>query len=251
MRPSPIFAAIVAIVVGAGVATGRLSVGEALTGGARLWPVLLVVGGWVVSLCLHEYAHAVVAYAAGDRSVAARGYLTLDPRRYADPVFSLILPIVFLLSAGIGLPGGAVLIDHRAIRSRWARSAVALAGPAVNVLLGLGLMALVRSGALDGSPTVAACLAYLAVLQLATAALNLLPVPGLDGWGAIEPHLPGAFARAMAPFRGIAVILLLLVLLATDLGAAIVRVALDVATAMHVAPDLVVLGAYLADMRIL
>ena len=92
--------------------------------------VLLVLAGWAVSLCLHEFGHAYTAYRGGDRSVRAKGYLTLDIRRYADLGLSLVLPVFFLLLGGIPLPGGAVWIDHGAIRSRAVRSLVSLAGPA-------------------------------------------------------------------------------------------------------------------------
>ena len=79
--------------------------------------VVLVLAGWAVSLCLHEFGHAYVAYRAGDRSVRGKGYLTLDIRRYTDLGLSFVLPVVFLLLGGIPLPGGAVWIDHGAIRS--------------------------------------------------------------------------------------------------------------------------------------
>ncbi len=81
---------------------------------------LFVMAGWLVSLCLHEYAHALVAATwAATTSVADRGYLTLNPLKYTHPVLSIVLPVVFLLLGGIGLPGGAVWIDHRHIRGRW------------------------------------------------------------------------------------------------------------------------------------
>jgi Zn-dependent protease len=68
--------------------------------------------------------------------VRAKGYLTLDIRRYADLGLSLVLPVFFLLLGGIPLPGGAVWIDHGAIRS--ARGAQPrLAGrPAANLVIG-------------------------------------------------------------------------------------------------------------------
>ena len=91
--------------------------------------VLLVLGGWAVSLCLHEFGHAYVAYRAGDRSVRDKGYLTLDIRRYTDVGLSFVLPVVFLLLGGIPLPGGAVWIEHGRIRSRAMRTLVSLAGP--------------------------------------------------------------------------------------------------------------------------
>src|ERR1700733_7654916 len=98
--------------------------------------VALVLGGWAVSLCLHEFGHAYTAYRGGDRSVRAKGYLTLDIRRYADLGLSLVLPVFFLLLGGIPLPGGAVWIEQGAIRSRAVRSLVSFAGPAANLIIG-------------------------------------------------------------------------------------------------------------------
>jgi Zn-dependent protease len=70
--------------------------------------VLLVLGGSAASLCLHEFGHALLAYRGGDRSVRAKGYLTLDIRRYTDPVFSLLLPLLLLAAGGVvfGAIGG-------------------------------------------------------------------------------------------------------------------------------------------------
>ena len=90
MRISPIFLAFVALAV----LGGYLSWDDARTGVIpRLGVFLLVIGGWVVSLCLHEFAHAYVAYRSGDHSVEAAGYLTLNPLRYAHPFLSIVLPI--------------------------------------------------------------------------------------------------------------------------------------------------------------
>src|ERR1700741_2320636 len=73
------------------------------------WTVFpFVLAGWVVSLCLHEFGHALAAFLCGDRSVRDKGYLTLDPLRYTDLQFSIFWPLVFLAMGGIGLPGGAV-----------------------------------------------------------------------------------------------------------------------------------------------
>src|SRR4051812_10477573 len=98
---------------------------------------LLVVSGWVLSLCLHEYAHAIVAYFAGDRGVAERGYLRLNPLKYTHPVLSIVLPLVAVVLGGIGLPGGAVWVDHAYIRSKVKESLISAAGPATNVVFAL------------------------------------------------------------------------------------------------------------------
>lgn len=166
--------------------------------------VLLILGGWAASLCLHEFGHAFVAYRGGDHSVQAKGYLTMDIRRYTDPVLSVLMPLLLLAYGGIPLPGGAVWINHQALRSKVVESGVSLAGPLTNLVLGLVLIVGVN---LSNPPlALAAGLSYLGYIQLIAFVLNILPIPGLDGFGALEPYLPpsaqrlGAQARPWAPF---------------------------------------------------
>ena len=63
---------------------------------------LVVIVGWIFSLCLHEFSHALVAYYGGDTSVRDKGYLTFNPLKYTHPVYSILLPMIFLLLGGIG-----------------------------------------------------------------------------------------------------------------------------------------------------
>jgi Zn-dependent protease len=173
--------------------------------------VLLVLGGWAVSLCLHEFGHAVVAYRGGDQSVANKGYLTLDIRRYLNPILSFGLPLLFLVAGGIPLPGGAVWINHWAIRSRPVRSMVSLAGPLINLLLGVALAWTARAvpmpiGLLIG-------LSYLALVQVLAFLLNVLPIPGLDGFGVLEPYLSAEtreLANKIRPWAPLAFFVLLI-----------------------------------------
>ena len=104
-----------------------------------VWVFAVVLGGWVITLCLHEFAHAAVAYAGGDTSVRARGYLTLNPLRYTDLAYSVIIPILLLAVGGIPLPGGAVLVEPGRLRRRWYASLVSAAGPATNMVAGVVL----------------------------------------------------------------------------------------------------------------
>ena len=73
---------------------------------------------WVFSVCLHEFGHALVAYYGGDYTVRDKGYLTLNPLHYTHPLYSLLLPVLFMMLGGIGLPGGAVYIERDLLRSR-------------------------------------------------------------------------------------------------------------------------------------
>jgi Zn-dependent protease len=206
VRPSPIFFAIFALAVAGGLLVTFVPSQAALDGGM----LLLVLGGWGVSLCLHEFGHAFVAYKGGDYAVRSKGYLTLDIRRYTDPVFSIVIPLLLLAFGGIPLPGGAVWVDHHALRSRRVESAVSLAGPLSNLVLGLVLAQIVRGVT---SLPLAAGLSYLALLQILAFVLNILPIPGLDGWGAIEPWMPREakrFGQAVRPWAPLVLFALLI-----------------------------------------
>jgi Zn-dependent protease len=173
--------------------------------------VILVLAGWALSLTLHEFGHAFVAFRGGDHSVADKGYLTMDVRHYADPVLSLVLPLIFLVIGGIPLPGGAVWINRWALRSRARASWVSLAGPLSN--LAFGLVLTVAVAYIPMAHGLAFGLSFLALLEILAFVLNILPVPGLDGFGAIEPYLsPEAreLAAKVRPWAPLALFALLL-----------------------------------------
>jgi Zn-dependent protease len=152
---------------------------------------VFVMSGWLVSLCLHEFGHALVAYWGGDTSVETRGYLSLDPLRYVQPGLSLFIPMLFVAIGGFGFPGGAVYIDHRRLRSRAIESLVSAAGPVATFLCLVLLVIPFWLGLqLRYSPEFFAGLAFLAFLQVTALVLNLLPLPGLDGFGIVAPYLP-------------------------------------------------------------
>ncbi|MFJ9440598.1 site-2 protease family protein [Kitasatospora sp. NPDC101235] len=182
-------------------------------GNMRFGIFLFVVTGWMVSLCLHEYAHARTALHGGDITVGAKGYLTLNPLKYTNALLSFVLPIVFVLLGGIGLPGGAVWIERHRIQGRLKHSLVSAAGPLVNLVGAVLLLLPVATGWLDDpqvttswngyelqvSP-LALALGFLGMLELGAVLLNLLPVPGLDGYGIIEPWLSHKTRRSVEPF---------------------------------------------------
>jgi len=147
---------------------------------------------WIFSVCVHEFGHAIVAYYGGDTSVREKGYLTLNPLRYTHPVYSLLMPVLFMMIGGIGLPGGAVYIDDDRLRSPKWRTAVSLAGPGMNILLILVLclpfwLGLIKPH-LDN--VAALSLAFLIELEISAVIFNLLPVPPLDGFRALSPWMP-------------------------------------------------------------
>jgi Zn-dependent protease len=209
---SPVFLALVATTAGAGAVLWF----DVLPAGSPIVTIVFVVAGWVTSLCVHEFGHALVAYLGGDRMVVGHGYLSLDPLRYTNILLSVAMPIVFLLLGGIALPGASVYIDHAALRSKAWDSAVSLAGPVGNLLCGLliAIPFLVPNHLpwMLAHPSFFAALAFLGFIQAFAIVLNLLPIPGLDGFGIIRPWLPYSAQDLANRFGQTAIIAVFIVL---------------------------------------
>ncbi|MDQ3249859.1 MAG: hypothetical protein M3Q45_11715 [Chloroflexota bacterium] len=196
IRPSPVFGGLVVTFIACGVVLwmgpGEVWVGPVTT--------VFVLAGWIIAVCIHEFGHALVAYLGGDSSVKAAGYLTLNPLRYSHPLLSIVLPVVFLLMGGLGLPGGAVYIRPGALRSALWEISVSAAGPLGTLLFML----------LVGWPFFFdrwdwitlqnfyfwQALSLLTYLQVTSLMLNLLPIPPLDGYRMLAPGLPPAVRQA-------------------------------------------------------
>ncbi|MFC3963409.1 site-2 protease family protein [Nocardia jiangsuensis] len=216
VRPSPIFLLVLAVTIGGGVLawTAELDSVQAKAG-----VFTLVVAGWVVTLCVHEFAHAYAAWRAGDREVEIRGYLTLNPLKYSHPLLSIGLPIVFIALGGIGLPGGAVYV-RTDFASKHVQRLISAAGPLVNLVFAVLLLAIVR---VFGSSSEHAAfwfgLSFLAFLQVTATLLNSLPIPGLDGYGVLKPSLSYRTRRGLEQFEPFGMLLVFALLFTPAINA--------------------------------
>jgi len=188
-------------------------------GNSRVFMFFFIIGGWIISVALHEFGHAITAYVGGDESVEHQGYLTLNPLKYTHPILSIVIPVVMLLMGGIGFPGGAVYINVHALKNAKFRSLVSAAGPIVNllciILLAQPFIILPTQFFFAANFDFLMGLAFLTFLQITALVINLLPIPGLDGFGIIEPFLPrevAEFSNFLRPFG----FLILYMLLAID-----------------------------------
>jgi len=213
---SPIFLLLVTIMAGLGY---LLFAGIGAPGPLTF---VFVLAGWILAVSFHEFGHALVAYLSGDESVAHMGYLTLNPLKYTHPLMSIIFPIIFLLMGGIPLPGGAVYIDRSAIRKRWQLSAVSAAGPAATILFGLLLLSPFMFGlneqTLRTHSAFWQALSLLAFFQIFAFVLNLIPWPGLDGFGILEPWLPPNILHYAYMLSGMGIFLFFLLFAYTPFG---------------------------------
>ncbi|MFO7653402.1 MAG: site-2 protease family protein [Candidatus Krumholzibacteriia bacterium] len=205
--------------------------------------IVMTVVVLLLSAVVHEYAHGWVALRLGDTTARDAGRLTLNPLRHIDPVGSIVVPLLLVLSSGM-LLAWARPVPVRADRMRdpvAGQASVAAAGPGSNLLL--ALLSAVLWGLLVGSmranpglaevPGVNLLELFLRVGILANvwlAVINALPVPPLDGSWILARYLPAALrARYLALGRyGFLLMLGLLVVLrfsdATVLGDVIGRV---------------------------
>ncbi len=241
---SPIFLGLIGISAVTGVALWF----NFLPAATSLVTIVFVTSGWVTSLCIHEFGHAVVAYLGGDRAVKSYGYLTLNPLRYTNLLMSIIFPVIFLLLGGIALPGGAVYIDHSALRSRAWDSLVSLAGPIGSALCAVVVAApFLVPGHLGwftpSNVNFFAALAFLGFMLVVSVLLNVLPIPGIDGFGILRPWLPYSVQAVSARYSQLAIIGLFVVLWnVAPARAAFYGAALQITDALHIEQLLIIAG---------
>jgi len=215
LRPSGIFLSLVAVFIVCSVMLYR-SPSDQLV---RPLTILFIFSGWIISLCVHEFGHAIFGFLGGDRGVMQRGYLNMDPRRYTNPLLSIALPVIFILIGGFGLPGGSVVVDRAELRSKRWDLLVSIGGPLGTLLcLLLAGMPFLIADFTWVSPESSAffgALGALVWLLIIVLLLNLLPIPPLDGFQIIS-HWMSEETRAKAFSLGWAPVFLLFMVLWYD-----------------------------------
>jgi len=178
----------------------------------------------VLSLSVHECAHAWVAHRLGDDTAARQGRLSLSPATHVDPLGTLLIPALSIIMGGaFGFIGWArpVPVEPRRFRSsismRGGMALVAAAGPLSNLvlaLLALGIFALCKradvglwddAGRMSGA---AALLVTMFHVNVGLMVFNFLPIPPLDG-SRLLPRSMDALQARLAPYS---IVLLLLII---------------------------------------
>ena len=162
---------------------------------------LLLAPVFIVSLTLHELAHALTAYRLGDRTAAEMGRLTLNPLKHLDPLGSLFLVLSYF--SGWFLFGWAkpVPVDPRNLRTtpQVGMALVGIAGPITNFLLAILAAAVFAHTELTGDAFI---IGYYAIsINVILGVFNLFPIPPLDGSRIIGGFMPRDVYRAVGGAR--------------------------------------------------
>ena len=179
-------------------------------------PIAVAVsfGVLLLSLTIHEAAHAWTADKLGDPTARALGRVSLNPLVHIDWIGTVLLPLIAAVSRlpliGWAKPVPVMLRNLRHPRRDF--MLVAAAGPISNLLqavVAAGLLRLVWDPALGNEPGLAATILFLAVqINLLLAFFNLIPVPPLDGGNVLLGLLPPNLAAAYATLRNYGFIIL-------------------------------------------
>ncbi|WP_435108336.1 site-2 protease family protein [Nocardiopsis synnemataformans] len=216
--PSPVFVLLLGLMGFAGWLSWTAAELEWVAEGASVTPLVppvFILLGWIVSLAVHEFAHALAAYLAGDRSLRGSAYLRLNPFAYRQAFAGLVLPSAYLGLGAFGMTGPPTYVDWDRVPSRGRRVLVALSGPLASLLVSAAFAITVSVLVPPGNDTTnwaISAMAFLCFANLTAAVINLLPVPGLDGFEVLAAWQRGDWvtvARDNALFGSVAVFAIL------------------------------------------
>ncbi len=178
----------------------------------------------LLSLTVHEWAHAWTAWKLGDDTARLMGRLSLNPLVHMDPIGTFLLPLM-------GVPFGWAkpvpvnpLRFHREVSLRGGMMLVAVAGPISNVCIALVswlvLFVMVRTVPVDDLPELESVLQLLVILvaiNFGLAMFNMIPIPPLDGSKIVDALVPDRARPAWNRFCELGPVLLIALILLPQL----------------------------------
>ena len=180
----------------------------------------------IFAVTVHEAAHGWVADRLGDPTARQLGRITFNPLPHIDLIGTILVPMLMLTFTGflIGWAKPVPVSVGRLGHPKRDMAIVAAAGPAVNLVMALvwSVLLLVAHQMVHSLPAVALPLVLMAIagvfVNLVLMAINLLPVPPLDGGRILTGLLPLRLARVYARIEPFGLIILILLLMTGVIG---------------------------------
>lgn len=159
----------------------------------------------VITMVLHEIAHAYVSHWLGDDTARSQGRLSLNPIKHLDPFMSVLLPLLLALS-GAPIFGGAKPVQYNPNNVKWGDwgvMLVALAGPLTNLIIAFvafGSLVMINPAA---TSLIGDIIFQIIGVNLGLFIFNLIPIPPLDGSRALyalAPDFVRKFMESVEPY---------------------------------------------------
>ena len=172
----------------------------------------------VLALSVHEFSHALSAYALGDPTAKNLGRLTLNPLKHLDP-FGFVCLV--LANFGWAKPVPINQYNFRSVDANTGIVLTALAGPVSNIIfcfISVGLLFIIPARLLYSSAALYMFLQVLIIINASLAFFNLLPVPPLDGSKILFGMLPGRYYYLSRYLDRYGFIILMILIMTDALG---------------------------------
>jgi Zn-dependent protease len=182
---------------------------------SSLYAMLVKLLVLAVSITVHEFGHAAVAYSLGDPTPKAEGRVSLNPLRHLD-VFGTFMILFGPIGWGKPVRWNPGNVSKTNIRI--AMIAVSLAGIFMNLLLAFVLASILRNGSLIASSEARQILAQMILLNIGLATFNILPIPPLDGYNFWLGVLPPSLARVLWPLNQYGFLILIGLIMLPQIG---------------------------------
>jgi Zn-dependent protease len=200
-----------------------------------LLDMTLMAAVLLFSVIVHEVAHGYVAWLNGDPTARIAGRITLNPVPHIDPIGTILLPVLLLVThAGI-IFGWArpVPVNPSNFRHyRWGEVSCSFAGPASNLLLAALFAFLLRLHL--GGPGLVLLAYYGCTINIFLALFNLLPIPPLDGSHLVAAFLPYRLLQLYRYLEPVGFVLIILLFYTGLMGLIIMPLFRLIATILRV-----------------
>ena len=202
---------------------------------ASLIDLSLMAAVLLFSVIIHEVAHGYVAMLNGDPTARLAGRITLNPIPHIDPIGTILLPAILLLTGSRLLFGWAkpVPVNPSYYRDfRLGEVTTSVAGPASNLLLALLFSFLLRLNV--GGPGLLLLAYYGCTINIFLAIFNLIPIPPLDGSHLVAAFLPYRLLQYYRYLEPVGFIIILLLFYSGIMGMILMPLFYLIARAMHI-----------------